>query len=126
MNFEKYKNLMNFPAMIEFTKYFAYHQGVAVFTGNPVQFEVFKNTALGKVAIVEKIKDDVAYMKARNEYCDETGRLMDLFKKDLFEEYGVTSNPKAEACYSIAYDLGHSNGLGEIELHFDRIVELIR
>lgn len=61
------------------------------------------------------------YEKYRNQKNGETE-----FKKDLFEEYGVSNNPKAEKCYSIAYELGHSNGYNEIGYYFSEIVELIK
>ena len=48
------------------------------------------------------------------------------FKKDLFEEYGVSNNPKAEQCYNIAYEFGHSDGYYEIAHYFSDIVELIK
>jgi len=48
------------------------------------------------------------------------------FKKDLFEEYGVENNPKADKAYSIAYDHGHSGGYNEVAGYFGELVELIR
>jgi hypothetical protein len=48
------------------------------------------------------------------------------FIKDLFEEFGVTDNPKKELCYSIAYDMGHAYGFSEVYSKFSDLVELIK
>lgn len=50
---------------------------------------------------------------------------MNNSKKDLFEEYGVTNNPKVEQAYSLAYAYGHSCGLNEIQNYFSELVDLI-
>ena len=61
----------------------------------------------------------------RKAYRDEDKRLYEQFKKDLFEEYGVTNNPKVEQAYSLAYAYGHSCGLNSIESYFSELVDLI-
>ena len=48
------------------------------------------------------------------------------FMQDLFEEFGVTDNPKKELCYSIAYDMGHAYGFSEVYSKFSDLVELIK
>ena len=47
------------------------------------------------------------------------------FKDDLFEEFGVSLNPKKEKAYALAYDDGHSYGYSEIYNSFSKYVELI-
>jgi hypothetical protein len=127
MDFKKYKNTMAYPNHNDFEKHYGYYKGTVVFSGNLQERNNFKDfSELGQCAVYEKVRDDVGYMKAHAEYNDEVERLTELFKKDLFEEYFVTDNPKAEACYSLAYQNGHAHGLKEIELHFDALVELIR
>jgi hypothetical protein len=51
--------------------------------------------------------------------------LAECFKRDLFEELGITNNPKAEILYRIAYDLGHSGGYSEVYGYAQDLVELI-
>ena len=63
-----------------------------------------------------------ALKKAHNE---DTARLEDQFRADLFEEYGVSGHPKANLCYSKAWEHGHSAGLSEVALYFEDFVELI-
>jgi hypothetical protein len=48
------------------------------------------------------------------------------FIQDLFEEFGVTDNPKRGLCYSIAYAYGHAYGFSEIYSKFSDLVELIK
>jgi hypothetical protein len=46
------------------------------------------------------------------------------FKADLFEDYGVTGNPKAERAYAIAQD--NTSGYLELYEFFGELVDLIR
>jgi hypothetical protein len=75
---------------------------------------------------VQELKEFIESAKKQNELYDaETKRLYNLWKKDLFEEYGVTNNPKVEKAYTLAYDYGHSMGYSSIESYFSEFVELI-
>ncbi len=56
----------------------------------------------------------------------DQARLQDIFKHDLFEEYGVEGNPKAERCYAMAWEHGHSSGLSEVSIYFAELVTLIK
>ena len=62
----------------------------------------------------------------RKEYRAKCIEIENAFKKALFEKHNVTNNDKAELCYRIAYDFGHSSGFSEVELYFDDLVELIK
>jgi hypothetical protein len=55
----------------------------------------------------------------------EEHRLLELFKSDLFDELGITQNPKAEKLWVIAWDMGHSSGYSEVFNYADMFVELI-
>ena len=55
----------------------------------------------------------------------DNARLEEEFKRDLFEDLGITNNPKAEKLYSKAWELGHSAGYSEIYLDAQDLVELI-
>lgn len=59
-------------------------------------------------------------------YREESGRLHELFIADLFAEYGVTDNPKADKCFYLAWQHGHSSGLEEVANYFNEFVELIK
>ena len=64
-------------------------------------------------------------LEVKNEYRKEEGRLLDIFRKLLYYEYGV-SGPKADKVYSLAWEKGHSSGFTEIALNFGDFVELIK
>ena len=69
---------------------------------------------------------DAEYRRQMAEYHAEDSRLHELFKAEMFEEFGVTGNPKAEKCCSLAWEYGHSDGLMNVYNHFSELVELIR
>jgi len=68
----------------------------------------------------------------RNAWYQESTRLREEFKKDLFEELGITGHPKAEQFYSMCYEKNHSSGLSDVasiardfvDLLFYNIVEM--
>lgn len=66
------------------------------------------------------------YVQDRKRYHEDIGRLNAKFKEDLFKEHGVEGHPKAEKCYAIAYDHGHSAGMSEVANYFEEFVELIK
>ena len=59
-------------------------------------------------------------------YNEDQQALEDLFRKDLFDEFGVTDNPKADLCYSKAWSHGHASGYADVLSYFADIVELIQ
>jgi hypothetical protein len=48
------------------------------------------------------------------------------FKAYLFREFDVVDNPKADACYNLAYEYGHSQGYSEVHYVFSDLVALIK
>lgn len=77
-------------------------------------------------ALEQYDKDKQEYENQVKPLRDEASERYDEFKRDLFDEYGVTDNPKRDKCYAIAYEYGHSSGCGEIHSYFCNIVELIQ
>ena len=59
-------------------------------------------------------------------YNAEEKHLRDLWINDLYEEYGVKDNPKADDAYHLAYEYGHAYGYSNIENYFSDLVELIK
>jgi hypothetical protein len=78
---------------------------------------------LGMTIETDLDQDALSYAKA--EYNRTIGGRIDVFRAELYEYYGVTDNPKADAVYDKAYDRGHSAGLGEVSSIFGDLVELI-
>lgn len=66
------------------------------------------------------------YKQMRETYKDETKRLNDKLKHDLFVEFGVEEHPKREKCWDLAWEYGHSNGLSEVCLYFEDFVQLLK
>ncbi len=64
--------------------------------------------------------------ETRDAYHAEESRLTEMFKTDLYEEYGVSDNPKRNVLFSKAWSMGHSSGLNEVLNYFDDLVELIQ
>ncbi len=75
---------------------------------------------------VQELEEIIETAKKQDQlYHMEINRLYNLFKKDLFEEYGVQDNPKVEKAFALAYDYGHSSGYPSIENYFSELVDLI-
>jgi hypothetical protein len=63
---------------------------------------------------------------SRIKYNTEENLLHQEFKNDLFEEFGVTDNPKKELLFDKAWDDGHYAGYSEVYNCFEGLVDLIR
>jgi hypothetical protein len=115
------------PTRDEFTDVFVYSRGKVVFQG---PFLEYKPQAEGnfKGMLVEKFLNEEGFKNQRIAYGAEEARLRAEFKADLFEEYGVTRNPKSELAYSMAMD--HYNGYGcklqDAVDHFEQLVPLFK
>jgi hypothetical protein len=77
-------------------------------------------------AVIQEVFDDLLYRADMKHYNEERLKLEEEFKQDLFEEFGVTDNPKREKAYAYAWEHGHANGFSEVYNVFDGIVELIK
>lgn len=76
--------------------------------------------------LIEVTEDTPAFYAARTAYHNESSRRQAAFKAALFEREGVADNPRAELCYSKAYERSHSKGLAEVANTFIDLAELIR
>ena len=65
------------------------------------------------------------YNKAIKIYRSEERNNIERFKKDLFEEYGLTDYIKNEKVFSYAWDRGYSSGFHEVLNCFEEIVQLL-
>jgi hypothetical protein len=114
-----------YPSRDEFTNVFVYSKGEVVFQGPYSEFKD-RGPDRFKGMLVEKIVNEDGMKEQRRLYGAEASRLEQEFKADLFEEHGVTENPKANQCFAIAYDMGHHNGHECVANYFDTIVDLIK
>lgn len=76
--------------------------------------------------LVEVQENSLAFHAARTVYHEESARRGAAFKKALLEREGLADNPRAELCYSKAYERSHSKGLAEVATTFIDLAELIR
>lgn len=77
-------------------------------------------------AVIQEVLDEEGYKEHRKEYYDERNKLHQEFQDDLFEDYGVSDNPKRFRCFDLAWERGHSFGLEEVYNYFGDFVELIQ
>lgn len=104
--------------------------------------ELVKSIKVGKFGVIDPLQviefcrkagitivpyfNEADYKQAREAYNAEINSLQAEFKVDLFEEFGVTDNPKAELCFSKAWERGHAYGYSDVYSVFSDIVELIQ
>ena len=77
-----------------------------------------------RVQELEQIIEECS--KKMQEFRQEEDRLFNLWKSDLYAEYGVTNNPKVEQAFQLAWDFGHACGYEEVERYFMDFAELIK
>ena len=77
-------------------------------------------------AVIQEVLDEEAYRAHLKEYNDESAKLHREFRDDLFEDYGVSDNPKRFKCFELAWEHGHSSGLEEVYGYFGDLVVLIQ
>lgn len=74
----------------------------------------------------DKYVNKVPYTKeTRKEYKAEELRLLEEFKKDLLDEFGLTNHPKADKFWEIVWDMGHAYGLSDVYSYADQLYVLL-
>jgi len=78
----------------------------------------------------EKLKEYesvmVEYAKGINIYQKKIDELYQKFMQDMFNEFGVSDNPKRGLLFSKAWEQGHSEGYESVYDSFSDMVDLIR
>ena len=77
-------------------------------------------------AVIQEVVDEDSYETHRRLYNEETQKLAQEFQDDLFDEFGVSDNPKRHKCFALAWERGHAYGHSEVHSHFGDYVELIK
>ena len=113
-----------YPRPSDFTKVFAYAKGKVIWSGSADEWATAGRSIGTK--LVEKVVDEEALKAARQAYNAAERAKYDEFKRDLFELHGVTGHSKAELCFNMAWEDGHSAGYAEVANVFDRLVDLIK
>lgn len=80
---------------------------------------------------IPKIKAE--YDKALDEsdrslkaYQEDQNRLNSEFEADCAKECGVEDHPNRGKLWGIAWDMGHSNGLFEVWIYYERLSDLLK
>jgi hypothetical protein len=85
-----------------------------------------KEQVLQYADLLEMYEADLKNYKIQKElYYEKENEMLEIFKKDLFEELGIVGHKKAELLYSKAWEKGHSSGLYEVYLQASDLVDLI-
>jgi hypothetical protein len=123
--FDYYKTVdIPYPVKAAYVTTYVYSKGEILWQGRGANlFEVRKQYP---DALIESHLDKEAYREEVKAYNSAKSEKENEFIEDLFEEFGVTDNPKKGLCFSIAYDMGHAYGFSEIYDKFSDIVELIK
>ena len=124
-DFAFYSDAGQYPDKNDFTTYYVYDSGKTMFSGSPAEFRNYCEEH-GIPKTYEKVIDDNAWKAARTAYNDRSNVLEHQFKLDLIAEFGLTNNPKAEKCFALAWNYGHSAGYSEVYNYFSELVELIK
>jgi len=75
-----------------------------------------------KLPWVNGRKDAIAHQA----YVDDQARLDEEFRRDLYKEFDVENNEKRDQLFAKAYEMGHANGMYEVFIIFEDLVELIK
>jgi phosphomannomutase len=114
-----------YPNKKDYITSYVYDKGVVLWSGPTWE----KNKAELKEeypnALIQEVLDEEGYKAHQKQYGEETHKLQDEFRKDLFEEFGVMENPKRNKAFYYAWDKGHSAGYSQVHSVFSEIVELI-
>lgn len=114
------------PNKRDYTILFVYDKGACVFSD--VSGSHTKSSLKEKypTAVIQEVFDREAYNAQILLHDEEASRLHMEFQQDLFEDYGVSDNPKRFKCFALAWERGHSSGHSEVYYEFGDLVALIR
>ena len=120
------KPQIDYPNKKDYITFYVYDKGECLWSG----FHWIKDKAELKEeypnALIQEVLDEDAYKAHQKQYAEETHKLEEEFKNDLFGEYSVRDNPKRFKCFELAWEHGHSSGHSEVYNYFGDFVELIR
>lgn len=126
-SFDYYSNPQTpYPSKKGYTSYYVYDNGVVI--GKFAAHERPKAglEVLYPNAVIQAVLDEDAFKAHLVRYNEETQKLAQEFQDDMFDEFGVSDNPKRYKCFAIAWESGHAHGHQEVYNHFSDYVELIQ
>lgn len=120
------KPQIDYPNKKNYITSYAYDKGECLWSGPTWEKDKAELKEEYPNALIQEVLDEEAYRADLKEYNDESAKLHREFQNDLFEDYGVSDNPKRFLCFELAWEHGHSSGLGEVYDYFEDLVVLIQ
>ena len=120
------KNQFPYPNKLDYITRFVYDRGECIHWASPPTISKSTLKETYPDAVIQEVFDNEAYKAQLKLYNGEESRLYEEFQQDLFEDYGVSDNPKRFKCFALAWERGHSCGYSEVHGVFGDLVELIK
>ena len=120
------KQKTDYPHKKDYITSYVYDKGVVLWSGPTGEKDKAELKEEYPNALIQEVLDEEAYRAHLKEYNDESAKLHREFRDDLFEDYGVSDNPKRFKCFELAWEHGHSSGLEEVYGYFGDLVVLIQ
>ena len=115
-----------YPNKQDYITFYVYDRGELLFAGFASTNSKIKLKEDYPNAVIQEVLDEERYKAHRKEYESESAKLRQEFQNDLFEDFGVSDNPKRFKCFDLAWELGHSSGLQVVYTYFGDFVDLIK
>ena len=120
------KPQIDYPNKKDYITFYVYDKGVVLWSGPNWEKDKAELKEEYPNALIQEVLDEEAYRAHLKEYNDESAKLHREFRDDLFEDYGVSDNPKRFKCFELAWEHGHSSGLEEVYGYFGDLAVLIQ
>ena len=120
------KPQIDYPNKKDYITFYVYDKGEVLWSGPTGEKDKAELREEYPNALIQEVLDEEAYRAHLKEYNDESAKLHREFRDDLFEDYGVSDNPKRFKCFELAWEHGHSSGLEEVYGYFGDLVVLIQ
>ena len=95
-----------YPVKSAYVTIYVYNKGEILWQGRGASLTEVRK--LYPDAVIESHLDKDAYNEEVKVYRTALAKKVGEFIIDLYEEFGVTDNPKKGLCFSIAWDMGHA------------------
>lgn len=128
-SFDYYREVgVAYPNRDDFKTVYVYQKGVVLVDGIKLTAMPPADLVLHKEEghLVEESFDRPAYQAACDVYrAAESAKYLE-FRRDLFEEFDVSDNPKANTLFNKCWERGHSGGYNDVYSIFSDFVDIIK
>lgn len=114
-----------YPRKFDYITFHVYENGKVLWSGHSSCKTKFELKTQYPNAVIQEVFNEIEYKEKSLQYTNEKTKLHFEFKKDLFEEFGVSDNPKREKAFDYVWDKVPSS-YSEFYDAFSDIVDLIR